>query len=528
MEVPEMTRMQSCQTHVGHRLAILVLIACLLLLNPFTSVAATPVATPVMDSSPFPAYEITASLDTTKRRISGDLSLNWTNTTGNTLDFLYFRLYPNATYYGDAELTIDAIKIDARPVVSALADDRTVLQVTPASPIPAGRSLSITLRFETMVPADSTSGFGIFQYASATGIWNLANWYPILAGYEPGKGWYLQPPTSFGDPTFSETAEYRLTLTLPGNLTIVSTGESTSQVTDEATGTVTTEITTGPAREFAMALLQASGEPAEAKAGDVTVRVTLPDDQQIPGLAAFMADTAAQTLALYETWMGDYSSGEFDITVAALSGANGVSWSGMTWFDLHPITADGELSDQEKVGLAFVILHEVGHQWIADIIGCNNNDHGFMSEGLVNALAVLAAEELYGEERATLYLQSWVAGPYTSLLNDGRDGIADAPLTNDTNGVIRSLLIYGKAAIGFIAVREEIGEAAFLSGLANYGADFRFEISEPDDLLAAFEGASDESLDDLWSFWFNEQKTTRADVTTVLGEFGEDSATPAA
>jgi hypothetical protein len=402
-----------------------------------------------------------------------------------------------------------------------------VLQITPASPIEPGTSLTITLRFETVVPADSTSGFGIFQYASTTGIWNLANWYPILAGYEPGKGWYLQPPTSFGDPTFSETAEYRLTLTLPGNLAIVSTGETTSHVTDQVTGTVTTGITTGPAREFAMTLLPTSGNPAETKAGDVTVRVTLPEDQQIPGLAAFMADTAAQTLTLYETWMGDYPSGEFDITVAPLSGANGVSWSGMTWFDLHPITADGELSDQEKVGLAFVILHEVGHQWIADIIGCNNNDHGFMSEGLVNALAVLAAEELFGQERANLYLQSWVAGPYTSLLNDGRDGIADAPLTNDTNGVIRSLLIYGKAAIGFIALWEEIGAAAFTTGLADYGTEFRFGISEPADLLAAFEGVSGESLDDLWSFWFNEQQTSRADVIAVLDEFGEDIATPA-
>jgi aminopeptidase N len=298
-------------------------------------------------------------------------------------------------------------------------------------------------------------------------------------------------------------------------------------VTDQVTGTVTTGITTGPAREFAMTLLPTSGNPAETKAGDATVRVTLPEDQQIPGLAAFMADTAAQTLTLYETWMGDYPSGEFDITVAPLSGANGVSWSGMTWFDLHPITADGELSDQEKVGLAFVILHEVGHQWIADIIGCNNNDHGFMSEGLVNALAVLAAEELFGQERANLYLQSWVAGPYTSLLNDGRDGIADATLTNDTNGVIRSLLIYGKAAIGFIALWEEIGAAAFMTGLADYGTEFRFGISEPADLLAAFEGASGESLDDLGSFWFNEQQTTRADVTTVLAEFGEGIAIPA-
>jgi aminopeptidase N len=247
--------------------------------------------------------------------------------------------------------------------------------------------------------------------------------------------------------------------------------------------------------------------------------VTLPESA--PDLAQFMAGTAADAMTVYESWMGEYPSPEFDISVASLSGANGVSWSGLTWFSLGPLVADGIVTEEEKVGLAFVILHEVGHQWIADIVGSNNNDHGFMTEGLVNALAVLAADEIFGEERADMYLRSWVAGPYSSLLNDGRDGVADATLTNDTNGVIRTLLIYGKAAVGFIAIREDIGEDAFLQALAAYSSDYRFAISEPDDLLAAFESASGSELDDLWSFWFTEKSAKSADLVEVLDAFAD-------
>jgi len=504
---------------------------CVLLLLPGNVMAtpdATPQATPLTLVTTFPYYELDVSLDPKTPALEGDLTLQWTNATGKTQSYLYFRLYPNAAYYTGGSLEVSDVHIDGRPVVTALADDTTVLQVTPGSPVAPGATVNISLHFVTIIPVDTPSGFGIFNHASTAGIWNLADWYPILAGWEPGSGWYLEPPTVFGDPTFSETATYRVTISTPDTLTIIATGAELSTSSGPASGTRISVYESGPAREFAMTLLEHAASPVEATTGPVTVRVTLPESQDTPGLATFMADTAARAMETYAAWMGDYPEPEFDLTVAALSGANGVSWSGMTWFGLDSITRDGTFSEEERTGLAFVILHEVGHQWIASIVGSNNNDHGFMSEGLVNALAVLAARDIFGPERAELYLYSWVAGPYSSLLNDKRDGIADAPITNDTNGVIRSLLIYGKAAVGFIAIQEAIGEDAFLRGLGDYAQEFRFRISTPEDLRRAFERASGMSLGPLWAFWFNEATATSADLEKVLTAWSSSVATPIA
>jgi aminopeptidase N len=376
------------------------------------------------------------------------------------------------------------------------------------------------MTFSTIVPENVAAGFGVFQHDTASGVWNLANWYPILAGWEPGTGWYLQEPTQFGDPTFAETATYDVSVSLPDDLALVSTGETTNTQLGML-GFRDVFITTGPAREFAMTLLPGDVATSEARAGNVTVRVSLPASGTVPGLAEFMADTAADALDTYEDWLGEYPSSELDLSVAQLSGASGVSWSGLTWFGLDPITRDGEFSDDERTSLAFVILHEVGHQWFADVVGSNNNDHGFMTEGLVQALAVLGAAELYGDERAELYLQAWVAGPYSSLLNDERDGIADAPLTDDTNGVIRSLLVYGKAGVGFIAIHNEIGEEAFLDGLALYASEYRFALSTPEDLQSALEDACRCDIDATWTFWFEQDDATRADLDAVIAEFGE-------
>jgi hypothetical protein len=503
---------------IGFRLVVIAMLCLCVIAGAPGQTLAQGTASPIVASDAFPAYEMDLALDPKKRTLGGSLSVEWENTTGEVQDQVYFRTYPNAEYYAEAETLVEDVEIDEAVVESAFLDDPTVLQVTPAESVDPGDSVTISMHFTTLIPADSAAGFGVFQYLSDSGVWNLADWYPILAGYEFGTGWYLQAPTTFGDPTFSETSTYDISLELPEGLTLVSTGEIADSRPGEA-GTEDLTIETGPAREFAMTLLPDDVDTAESSAGDVTVRVTLPADATAPGIARFMADTAAQVLGVYESWMGEYPGTDLDISMASLSGANGVSWSGLTWFSLAPLVADGTLTEEEKVGLAFVILHEVGHQWIADVVGSNNNDHGFMTEGLVNALAVLAAEEIYGIERADQYLRAWVAGPYSSLLNDGRDGVADAPLTNDTNGVIRSLLIYGKAAVGFIAIREQIGADAFLAALGDYAKTWRYAVSEPGDLLTAFEEASGENLDELWSFWFNQANATTRDLNEVLDAF---------
>lgn len=502
-----------CWEHKAIHIGFVILLLSGLMPDPVS--AQTLPSTPVATDEPFPEYEMDLFFDPSKRSIEGSLSVEWTNTTGGEQSGIYFRLYPNADYYGDGETLVDEVYVDGQPVATEVQDDPTVLQVTPPIPIAAGDSITIDLQFLTVIPLDSAAGFGIFQHDSQADIWNLADWYPILAGYEPGTGWYLQEPTTFGDPTFSETSRYDVTIEIPDTMLLISTGETTATQLGLA-GTSKQYIETGPAREFAMTLLPADVEQVATAADDVTIQVTLPRDRSVPGLAEFMAETAAGALKHYERWMGDYPSPELDISVADLSGANVVSWSGITWFGLESIVADGELSEEEKVGLAFVILHEVGHQWIADIVGSNNNDHGFMTEGLVNALAVLAANEIYGADRADLYLRSWVAGPYSSLLNDGRDGIADAPISNETIGVLRTLLVYGKAAVGFIAIWNDLGETAFLDALEAYSREFRFAISEPDDLLGAFEDAAEAELDELWSFWFSEADATRQDLDAVL------------
>jgi aminopeptidase N len=69
--------------------------------------------------------------------------------------------------------------------------------------------------------------------------------------------------------------------------------------------------------------------------------------------------------------------------------------------------------------------------------------------------------------------------------------------------------VYGKGALGFDTIRQTIGDDAFFAGLQQYVADHRFEVAQPEDLLAALETASGQDLHELWDHWFHRTEGTQ-------------------
>ncbi|MGI8643940.1 MAG: M1 family aminopeptidase, partial [Thermomicrobiales bacterium] len=82
------------------------------------------------------------------------------------------------------------------------------------------------------------------------------------------------------------------------------------------------------------------------------------------------------------------------------------------------------------------------------------------------------------------------------------DEIAAQPTDDFPGASAYGTTIYSKAALGFGAIRDEIGDDAFFAALNAYYEANRFGVAAPDDLLAAFETASNEQLDELWRHWF--------------------------
>ena len=459
-------------------------------------------------------YELDVRLDPATSTIGGRERLTFVNRFDEPLSDVAFRLYPNAFYYGEGETSVDDVRVAGKAATAVLASAETAMRIPLDEPVAPGASVNLSFRFRTVIPTDSDGTYGIFSHDTTHGTWVLADWYPIVAGYEPDAGWRLDEPTAIGDPTFSDAALYDVTVAAPVGLTVVATGTDVA-IRDEGGDESKAQFISGPAREFTL-VADDDYAAIQATVGGTTISVFVNPGSGAEAGAEKALETAVSALEAYSARYGPYPYEELDIVGTELAGALGVSWSGLIFLDGTDFLANPSFVDADPTRLDFSVAHEVGHQWWGGSVGANSNDHTFMIEGLTNYLATVYVADSQGAEAAHRQLTIQIAQPYLAALNASGDGIVDVPITAPRQGPPSGALQYGKAALGFLAIHAAIGDKAFFAALAEYADEFAYGIATPDDLQGAFERASGQDLNELWQFWFKEAATTRVDVEQLL------------
>lgn len=463
-------------------------------------------------------YTMDVTVDPDAGTIGGSLVVVFVNRYAEPLDDVVFRLFPNADHYGAGGTTVKAVTVDGATATPILSVEDTVLDIPLARSLAPGASVTIDMAFVTTVPVDSGGSYGILSRSSRTGAWALADWYPSLAGYEAGTGWRRDPPFGNVDPTFGDVALYDLTLRAPDQ-TVLSSG--TVIDTDEGYGGRTvTRIVAGPARDLTLAL--GSGwRLATRQAGATTI--TYATDLDDAAAIDAVLEVVARSLVAYGERFGVYPYGDLDLVdVALTSGTLGISWSGLVFLDGPSLAA----SAGDPQYYDFLLAHEIAHQWWGNLVGGNSNDHTFITEGLTNYTMTMEVEWTRGRAAAVAMLRDDVAARYLTLLRGSSDDVADQPYPEAPPGF--GDIIYGKAALGFLAIRLEIGDDAFDAALRSFASDpapgrsgFRFQVAEPSDLLAAFAAASVEpsAVVALWEHWFDQATTTPDEVEQVIASY---------
>lgn len=483
--------------------------------DPFADVV--PVALPAAERAAdrLSAYRMDVALDPVAGTIGGQMTLTWCNPASRPLAEVWFRLFPNAEYYAEGNLAVADVTVDGTTVTPELALDQTALRVPLAQPVAPGERVEIALTFTTTVPADSSGSFGIFSHETQNGTWVLADWYPVLAVWEEGSGWALPPVTSFGDPTYAPSAFYDVRIATPPGLKVMATGVAVEETQGE--GTISRRFLAGPARDFA--IVADDDETARGRQIDET-RVTLWTAPNIdPDASAQTLDVAAEALRFYNERFGPYPTREVDLVQTDPSGALGIAWSGLLFLDGPALLATYGESDPD--GLATIVAHEVGHLWWGILIGGDSNKHPYIQEGLATVSSLLFVQETLGAEAARAQFEAWVTRPARSLLDEG-DAVVDVPNSEGDNEAIRSHAIYGKGSLGFLAIRQEIGAAAFAAGLRDAATRYAWREMTPEQLRQAFERASGQDLAPLWHRWFDEAAMTSEEIDAIAAAFGRD------
>lgn len=431
-----------------------------------------------------PSYSITVTIDPAQRAYTGTLELTLPISTTQPLTDLYFRTYPNLYAFG-GELQINGASVNGANVNFTSAASRTAVQLVLPKPLVHGDTARVWLSFLGKVERESKAGeytiFGINE-----DIFSLTNFYPILAARR-GTGWALDVPYVHGDVGFHDAALYRVQVTMPPGLIVAATGSELSRTVDPA-GWVTAHYVIGPAREFNL-LMSATFQVLETETLGTRVRSYFKAEDRAAGQSALYDAIAA--LQIYSDRFGAYPYREMAIVQAPLT-YHGMEFPGISLIG-------SQVYNKFTKDLETLVVHEVAHQWWYNQVGSDQVLSPWLDEGLTEFSMYYYYAGRYGEAVAKRLRASRWETPLASVVQRGEDQPIGLPVW-DYEGNYETL-VYGKGALLFATLQDELGAAAVERLLRTYVQQYQWQIATPTDFQALANRIAGRNLDAIYTEW---------------------------
>jgi len=461
--------------------------------------------TTLSDGLPFPNpeeiphYEIALDVDFAGGTFSGVERIKFVNATGEKLDEVFFRLYPNASaLYGDGLLSVEEVLVEGDVVETSTSMGETILMVALPSPLEDAETISLELRFNGRPavwgsPGGTSSHVGYGIYAASGRTMTLASFYPILAVYDE-EGWNIDPVYEIGDPVFSTIATYSVSVTTEPGLAILTSGRLMNQ---ELNGERCSYQFAGEGmRDFIITLGEGYTQCIE-HVGAVALRTSFfPEHAQAGQIAMTHAKAA---ITLYEQLFGPFAYNELDLVEVPLERTAGVEYPGLI------LIAEGYSDNPHDRFFDIIVSHEAAHQWFYAVVGNDVIEEPWLDEAFATFASLLFLEETCGVKVARTTIADWQAS-YRSTCARHPELSVTSPLYRFPDSATYNAFVYYGGALFLDEVRRTIGDTAFFAALSAYYHDLAFQVACAFDLLWHLEEACACDLSEVFSSYLNPQE----------------------
>ncbi len=149
----------------------------------------------------------------------------------------------------------------------------------------------------------------------------------------------------------------------------------------------------------------------------------------------------------------------------------------------------------------FVAAHEIAHTWFPFYMGINETRYGFMDEGWATTFEYLLGRHDVGPAQAVRFFQQfrvngWARDP---------SPLADLPIITPED-VLKNQAYgnnaYGKPALGYLALKDMLGDDAFGLGLHGFMERWHGKHPIPWDFFNTFNDVSGQDLNWFWNAWY--------------------------
>jgi len=431
-------------------------------------------------------YHIDYTLSNDLASLSGEQMVHYTNREDVSLDEIQVRLLPNAL---GGEMKVSSVKVDGINLEPIYDLENSLLRIGLNLSLPPGESVDLSFEFSVRVPTEIETNYGLLAYFD--GVLTLAHTYPMIAVYDD-EGWNAEIPPNQGDPTYADASFFLVTVDAPQQVVLVGSGREISREENGSRQIVT--FAAGPARDFYV-VASPDYERTSRTVGEVTFNSYAPENAQAGSEMAL--DIAIEAVNLFDQRYALYPYTEFDI-VSTPTFALGIEYPGVIAITNRIYESDGQLSDVSNRDLMeSTVVHEAGHQWFYNLVGNDQLDDPWLDESLTQFVTWQYYSDRYGASGARGFEQ-YLRSRWARVDNE------DIPIGLPVaayDGVQYGAIVYGRGALFFDAMREQMGTDSFDAFMQDYTVSNTWKIATGAGMQALAEEHCNCDLTSLFQEW---------------------------
>jgi hypothetical protein len=477
-------------------------------------------------------YSIALTVMPPDRTIRGTEQIAYANNSPDTLRSLVIKLFgnihkPGAPRAGGAEpdYLTSGVHIDAFSVNGQAApwkdSPRTFTWQPVRLPTPLAPHDSVRLSFDWHYEISLQAGReGMIDSTT----YYLAYFYPRVAVYDDYNGWDTMDFTDQQE-FYSDFNDYDVSLKVPANYVVWGTGTllNAADVLQPAPlqrfkASLTSDQVVHVATLQELAAKSITAQQAvntwHFRADNIPDMTFAVGNHYVWDAASVVVDSATHRRASVQSAFND-TAADFHHMVGF--GQHALAWLSHNWpgvpypyekttivqgsadMEYPMMVNDGSTAD--TVFSRFVAEHELAHTYFPFYMGINETRYGMMDEGWATTFEYLIGQSDLGNERATTFFKQfrvngWIHNP---------SPLGDLPITTPGDilkGAAYGDNAYGKPALGYLAVKDMLGDAQFRKSLHAFMDRWHGKHPIPWDFFNTFNNVSGKNLNWFWNNWY--------------------------
>jgi hypothetical protein len=413
---------------------------------------------------------------------------------------------------------IDSVSVNGQPVSWQVEDAFTNRRLQLPTPLLPHDSVRLSFNWHYDISRES----GREGMIDST-TWFFAYFYPRVAVYDDYNGWDNMTFTDVQE-FYSDFNDYDVSITAPANYVVWGTGTLLNPAEvlqpaplDRYNRSFTSDQTINVATKSDMLAKNVTRQATNTWRFHA---VNIPDmtfamsDHYDWDAASVVVDTTTGRRASAQAAYNDTAS---DFHRMVQYSRHSLDWLSRNWPGVpypyekstvvegfagmeYPMMVNDE-SYADTVFSRFVVEHETAHTYFPFYMGINESRYAMMDEGWATTFEYLIGTADLGPDRASEFFKQFRVNGWAN----NPSPLEDLPIITPADALSPGAYgdnAYGKAALGYLALKDMLGDDTFRRGLHEFMSRWHGKHPIPWDFFNTFNDVTRQNLNWFWNDWF--------------------------